>query len=469
MKPNNNRRSPLPISLIEKYEEMLKSGDVTICDPEVFEALIEYYETENKPAKLSEVLRIAIERFPYRANFHISQASHLLSIGAFKQSRAALDKAEVLAPEDWEVKFCSAEIHVVEGNRETAKALLNNIIEHNPEADLGMVYLLLGIIHQEEKHFEEMYEALKLSLKKDPKNDHTLHLFWLAVEVTRKHEESIVMHNWILDKEPYCALAWSNLGHAHSCLNHWEKAAEAFEYAYIIDKDFEFAYRDCATAFINFENYEKALRTLEEGKHCLVDDEEILTQKGICNLELGNFEAARIHLLDALSLSTASADLHFHLGRLHMQNQEWSKSLLYFKRAAQIDEENEEYPLCIAKIYQKLDDQPTALMYYRKACQINPDNLEIQFEYIEYLADEFGSPQALDYLATVKEKFPEDKINYFIIGLLMKVESKASVMSRLTQSLRENFNGHTILLEHFPKLKQDPEVCSLIESMRPVE
>lgn len=469
MKQHNNRPQSAIPAVVNQFEEMTKKGTVTFFNPETFETLIDHYEKENLPARLSEVLQLALERFPYQANFHLSHASHLLAIGAYAQAKEALGKAEALAPEDWEVHFRKAEITMVDGEPATALSLLKKIIDNQPEADLGMVYLLQGIIYQELQQFEKMFEALKQSLKRDPSNDHSLHLFWLAVEITRQHEESIKIHKWVLDQDPYAALAWSNLGHAYSCLSNWKEAAEAFEYAYIIDKEFEFAYRDCATAHMNYGNYEKALDCLLEGMPCLDRDEELLIQVGVCHLELQQFEEARINLLDALSINSNSADIHFHLGRLNMMQEEWEKALLYLKRAAQLDQDHAEYPLCIAKIYEAMKDFPAALSYYREACQVDPANIDMQFEFVGFLRDAFSKKQALDYLASIRPDFPTEKIDYFGVGLMLNMEAREKALSELSKVLQQDFRAHNILLDRFPELQKDPDVQFLIKSFRPID
>lgn len=469
MKPQKNRPQSAIPAIVSEYEQMAKNGDITIFDPDAFEALIAHYEKENLPAKLSEVIQLAVERFPYQANFHLSHASHLLAIGAYPQAKNALAQAEVLAPDNWEVNFRKAEILVVDRKADEALDLLHAIIHEQSEANLAMVYLLQGIIYQEKQDFKNMFVSLKKSLQDDPTNEHSLHLFWLAVEITRQHEESIVMHKWILDEDPYSALAWSNLGHAYSCLNQWKQAAEAFEYAFIIDKDFEFAYRDCATAHMNYGNYVKALDCLSEGTHCMERDEDLLSQLGLCHLELENFEAARVNLLDALSINPASAEVHFQLGRMKMMQEEWESALLYLKRAAEIDVDEAEYLVCIAKIYQALADFPAALSYYREACQVDHHNLEIQFEYISFLKDAFSEKQALDYLTDIREDFPGQKIDYYSIGLLLNTNAREAGLFKLSEVLRQNFGEHKVLLDKFPELAQDIDVQSLIKSFSPID
>ncbi len=454
--------------IVQHYELMIQSEVVPYLEQTQFEEIIEYYEKEQLFEEANRSIDLAIERFPYQVGFLLSKSSILLAQGKIEAAEKLIDQAAVFAPTEWEVGFRRAEIMAMRTQFHQAIALLDKLIDEHKEADFGMLYLLKGMVYQELADFRSMFNSLKLSLEADPTNETALHLFWLSVEICQEHEESIEFHLWLIDQEPYSALAWSNLGHAYSCLKIWSKAAEAFEYAYIIDKEFEFAYRDCAIALTNMKEYKRALDCLDESAQYFSPDKEVLEQIGICHIELGNFEEARIALLDGLSLDANSNQLHFLLGRLHLRQGNFHKALMYLKRSLQFNDPSFEYYRELARVYAMISEPEQADYYYEEACVYAPDNLDLHLEFADFKGKNFGEKEALNYLKSVKNNFPDSAITYCAIGIMLNLKSRKKGLSILANALNKDFKEHTTLLKYFPKLEEDEEVNAIIASYRPL-
>jgi len=454
--------------IVQRYELMLQSNVVPFLEQIEFEDIIDYYEQQQLFDEANKSIDLAIERFPYQVGFLLSKSSILLAQGKIEEAEKLIDRAEIFAPKEWEIGFRRAEVMAMRAQFNEALSLLDQLIDEHKEADFGMLYLLKGMVYQELANFRKMFNSLKLSLEADPTNETALHLFWLSVEICHEHEESIEFHLWLIDQEPYSALAWSNLGHAYSCTKNWPKAAEAFEYAYIIDKEFEFAYRDCAIALVNMKEYQRALECLDEAAQYFNPDREVLEQIGICHLELGNYEESRIALLDGLSLDANSNQLHFILGKLHNRQGNFHKSLMYLKRALQFEDPKSEYFQELARVYVMISEPDQADHYYDEACVHAPDNLDLHLEYADFKGKFFGEKEALNFLKSVKNNFPDSAITYCAIGIMLNLKSRKKGLSILATALNKDFKEHTTLLKYFPKLEQDEEVNAIIASYRPL-
>ena len=467
---NHRKRQAINMvpDIVQRYELHLRRAEVPFLEQTEFEEIIEYYEKEQLFEEANSSINLAIERFPYQVGFLLSKSSILLAQGKIEDAIKLIDRAEILAPTEWEVGFRRAEVMAMRAQFHQSITLLDRLIDEHKEADFGMLYLLKGMVYQELADFRSMFSSLKLSLEADPSNDTALHLFWLSVEICQEHEESIEFHLWLIDQEPYSALAWSNLGHAYSCLKIWPKAAEAFEYAYIIDKEFEYAYRDCAIALTNMKEYKRALECLEECGQYFRPDKEVLEQTGICNIELGNYDEARIALLDGLSLDANSNQLHFLLGRLHLRQGNFHKSLMYLKRALQFDEPSYEYFQELARVYAMILEPEQADFYYEEACVFAPDNLDLHLEFADFKGKNFGENEALNYLKSVKSNFPDSAITYCSIGIMLNLKSRKKGLSNLANALNKDFSEHTTLFKYFPKLEEDEEVNAIIASYKPL-
>ena len=58
----------------------------------------------------------------------------------------------------------------------------------------------------------------------------------------QKHHEAIDYLEDYINNEPYCEIAWHQLGRQYYIIDKYEDALKAFDYAIVIDEDFIGAY-----------------------------------------------------------------------------------------------------------------------------------------------------------------------------------------------------------------------------------
>ena len=86
--------------------------------------------------------------------------------------------------------------------------------------------------------------------------------FW--TDFTGRNEESIKLHQTIIEENPFSELAWFNLAAAFQGLKLYEKAIDAYQYAVAIDEKFDYAYRNMGDAFLRLRKYKEAIEVLEK-------------------------------------------------------------------------------------------------------------------------------------------------------------------------------------------------------------
>src|SRR5690606_12420665 len=126
------------------------------------------------------------------------------------------------------------------------------------------IYLSKALIYESIKQYQSMFGALKKSVFSNPENAEALERVWFCVEMTQEHDESIRFHKKFINNNTYSYIAWYNLGYAFSAKGNYKHARDAFEYAFIINDKFEFAYRECAECCIKLKKYKQALRCYDE-------------------------------------------------------------------------------------------------------------------------------------------------------------------------------------------------------------
>ncbi|MEB3059476.1 hypothetical protein, partial [Parvimonas sp. D9] len=83
-----------------------------------------------------------------------------------------------------------------------------------------------------------VFDCLKLILEEDPSNEEALYKICFWTDFTGRNEESIRLHQQIIEEQPFSELAWFNLAAAYQGLKLYEKAIDAYQYAVAIDEKF---------------------------------------------------------------------------------------------------------------------------------------------------------------------------------------------------------------------------------------
>ncbi|MFM9469874.1 hypothetical protein ACKI1K_45080, partial [Streptomyces scabiei] len=87
----------------------------------------------------------------------------------------------------------------------------------------------LADVYDDYEQFEKVFDCLKMILEEDPNNDEALYKICFWADFTGRYEESIKLHQKIIDEYPYNEIAWFNLGAAFQGLKLYEKALDAYE------------------------------------------------------------------------------------------------------------------------------------------------------------------------------------------------------------------------------------------------
>ena len=70
----------------------------------------------------------------------------------------------------------------------------------------------LADVYDDYEEFDKVFDCLKLILEQDPNNEEAFYKICFWTDFTGRNEESIRLHQKIIDEFPYNELAWFNLG-----------------------------------------------------------------------------------------------------------------------------------------------------------------------------------------------------------------------------------------------------------------
>ena len=462
---NYNKQHTLN-DLIFEYEAMSQKGTVVFYEETVFSLIIDYYKSESSIDLALEAVDIGLSQHLYSTILYCRKAE-LLALQ--KQEDAALNAiqhAEVLSPSDYEVKLIKAEVLGLFGEHANALSIINELkiaCHVEQKKQLGDIFFSEGIIYERMQQYDSTYLAWRQTLQFNPTHPEALDRIWGSIEMSRKFDESIQLYTQIIDQDPYSDKAWYNLGHAHTYYGNYEAAIEAYEYAFIINKEFEWAYKHCADLCMEIKNYAKALDCYQEVLTYILPDGELLFKVGQCYQFLGQVEFAQEFYKNSLKLDDINDEAYFHLGECAASLKKWRQAIRFYQKAIKIEDSREEYFAAIGEAYAQLNDNEKAAQYLELAIELAPEQAIYWIKFATFLMQEDAYEEVLDLLDEANENAVGAELLYCKSACLFKMNESTVAIDVLAEALKEDFKMHPILFNYLPELATDRKINAVLD------
>jgi len=201
--------------LLKQYQNFKIGRKFDFIEEESFERIIDYYdENDNLPLAL-EAANFAVEQYPYSSSLFIKKADILIASQKYIDALDTLQKAEVLDSNDINLYILKTDAYLALDSQEKAASLLEEaIIVFQGEEKIELLFELADV-YDDYEEFDKVFNCLKLILEQDPVNEEALYKICFWTDYTGRNEESIKLHQKIIDDYPYTQLAWFNLGAAY--------------------------------------------------------------------------------------------------------------------------------------------------------------------------------------------------------------------------------------------------------------
>ena len=401
---------------ITRYESMLRSNDVKFFDSDEFESIIHHYLENGKIAKAKKAISLGLSQHPSSVNLKLLQVEVLVFEDRLEKADNLLAQLHAIEPENEEIYIQKANILSKQNEHKKAIELLNMALQYtNDPAD---VYSLIGMEYLFMDDFENAKTNFMRCLEADDQDYSALYNVIYCFDFLEQHEEAIDYLNMFLDKNPYCEVAWHQVGKQYFDLKDYEKALAAFDFAIISDEYFIGAYLEKGKVLEKLNRNNEAIEnyriTLE------LDDPTsfALLRIGKCFEKLGNDDLALQHYTKTVHEDPLLDKGWIAITDFYMRKRNYQKALYYINKAINIDSENVLYWKRYAKINNKLAFFEEAERGYRKAIELGNYELETwnnRSDILRFL----GEPKAaIQNLHQAVEFYPENaEIQYRLAGL----------------------------------------------------
>ncbi len=460
---NRTKRDINILNIVSDFETKFTTGQIGYLTEKKFIRVIEYYEEEKLFSKALEVCNLALGQYSFRAEFYILKAKILLQINKPKKALKVIRSAEKISPSELEIQLLKIKALSILNEFTKVETLINDLKSGAVRTNLPEILSAEASYYEIRKEYDLMYLALAKALLINVDDEYLYERVMLSVELSKNYIQCIDLHLKIIDIRPYSYMAWYNLGHAYSFEGEYEQAIDAFEYSFIINKDFENGYLDCADLCIQIKKYDKALGVLSEALEIVDNECETLLLMAFCQIQLANLSDAKYNLFKAIKLDPYNDEVYFNLGVCYSKENQWQNAIDAFHKAITLEDSTEDYYLHLGLSYYELGSFKKAGQYLRKAASKAPENSAYWSEYTKFLIKQGEIQQATDVLDEAEEYTFGADLLFCRSLILLREGKKAQAFELLSEALVEGFHFHTILFDIDPELMLDSEICAIIK------
>ncbi len=450
---------------ILKFESMLKTNDVYFFDAVEFETIIEHYLNIAKHSLAKKAVQLGLEQHPTSIQLKLMKVEILIFENELEEATKMLRAIEAVEPYNDEVFIQKALILSKKKKHVEAIVVLKESLDFIEDpADiwsmLGMEYLYLDDFENARLNFEKCVED-------DYEDYSSLYNIVYCFDMQDKHVEAIQFLKKYVDKNPYCEIAWHQLGKQYAELGMHKEALTSFDYSVLIDESFIGGYLEKAKTLEELNNYEEAINnyliTLE------LDDPTAFAyiRIGKCYEKLENMHTAIHFYKKAVHEDPLLDKAWMLLANAYYNDGNFQKALYYVNKAIEIDEINELYWKRSGDINLKLNFYEEAVKSFYTSIELGEQGLDVYTALADILLFLGDFEDGLKIVIKAKKIYKEAaEVEYRLCGLFMILDKEGYSLTHLKNALAIDYKHHSIIKELYPSVYENKQIQKILLSYK---
>ena len=453
---------------LTKFESMLKTNNVLFFDSNEFENIIHHYLENGKVSLAKKAIKLGLQQHPTSTNLRLFKIEILVIANKFEDANELLDELYILEPNNDEIYIQKANVlSKQDKHQEAINALLIALdLSDSPEGEndlfglIGMEYLFL-------EQFENALTYFKKCIDTDITDYAALHNVIYCFDFLDKNLEAIDFLNSYLDKNPYCEVAWHQLGRQYFGIKDYKKANTAFDFAIISDDTFVGAYLEKGKVLEKQKLFEEAIENYKITLALEDPTSFALLRIGYCYEKINENDLAVQFFQRTVEEDPLLDKGWIAITKFYNKQKNYQKALYFINKAINIDSNNVVYWKLYAKINQRLNFLEEAERGYKRALELGNYEIDtwlnrsdILIKLGEYEASVYNLLQAIEF-------YPESaEIEFRLGGLYFKILEVDKGRYHLKNGLRINYDYNFIIEELFPSLSKRPMIMEIISTSK---
>lgn len=453
---------------LTRFESMLKTNNILFFDSNDFENIIHHYLENGKVALSKRAIKLGLEQHPSSINLRLFQVEMLVIENKFKEADELLDRLHNLEPTNEEIFIQKANVLSKQDKHQQAIDTLLIAIEMSstPEDDADL-FALVGMEYLFLDQYESAIVYFKKCLETDTSDYSALHNIVYCYDFLNQHTEAIDYLNLFLDVNPYCEVAWHQLGRQYFTIKDYDKANSAFDFAIISDDTFVGAYIEKGKVLEKLKNYAEALENYKITLALEDPTSFALLRIGHCYAKLDEDDLAVQFFKKTIDEDPLLDKGWIAITKFYIKRLNYQKALYYINKAVIIDGDNVVYWKMYATINKRLNFLEEAERGYKQALELGNFELDTWLNRSDVLTTLGEHDAAIFNLLQASEFYPENaEVEYRLSGLYFTVHQYEEGRFHLKNATRLNIDYNFIIAEIFPLLTDKPMIKAIISEAK---
>ncbi len=444
----SNERPNQPIT---KFESMLKTDDIYFFDAEDFEDIIHHYLNNGKISLAKKGIKIGLQQHPDATELKLLQVEVLVFENELAKAEQMLDELELIDATNDEIFIQRANILSKQDNHQGAinmlqKALLLSDNSFDVHSLMGMEYLFMDDFKLAKDNFIKCLEF-------DEQDYSSLYNVVYCFEFLEDHEGAIYFLNDYLERNPYCEVAWHQLGKLYHAEKLYAEALAAFEFAIISDDVFLGAYFEKGKVLEKLGRLEEAIESYDTTIKIEDPTSHAFLRMGRCYEKLGNDEMAKYYFKQTVREDPLLDKGWLAITNFYYRKKQYSEALHNINRALNIDGENPLYWKKCAEINYGLSQYDQADYAYKQAVELGNYELDTWKKWAAVVFKLGDVHSGLEIVKQGLEFHPNNAhLHYTLVGFYLTAQDTINARICLLDALKVDKKRKKLYLleKHFP-------------------
>ncbi|MCB4797508.1 tetratricopeptide repeat protein [Neotamlana laminarinivorans] len=460
MKFSSEDNNNLPLT---KFELMLKTNHVLFFDSEEFENIIHHYLNQGKIALAKKAIKLSLDQHPSSVNLKLFKVEVMVFEDKLDEADDMLNELHLLDPNNEEIYIQKANIFSKRDDHLQAINVLKKAI--NLTDDAVDLYSLIGMEYLFLDEYEDAKTYFMKCIEEDQTDFSSLYNIIYCFEFLNQHEDAISYLNIFLDSNPYCEVAWHQLGKQYLVLKDYKKALAAFDFAIISDDTFVGAYLERGKVLEKLKRYQDAIESYTITLSLDDPSAFALLRIGNCYEKLKKNDLALQFYTKVTREDPSLEKGWIALTRFFYKKKDYNKALSYIKSAIHINSENATVWKLYSQINQRLKFYEEAEKGFKKTLELGNYELNTWLSRGDLLI-KLGEPEAAIYnFEQAVDFYPDNaELDYRLAGLYFSLNENNKGVFHLKNGLKHNEDYAFIIEELFPEVANKILVKNILKT-----
>ncbi len=416
----------------EVFQELIKSNPE---QKNYRNNLTRFYLQEGQTDKAEAEIRAIAEDNPDDENAKLNIVRFIRSVAGNEIAKAELNKMIILEPENYTYQFALSEIALLEKDTESAKSILQFVIEKAglDEDGLNSRNKLAEILLREGKR-ENVTILLEEVILADNRNVNALMLRSAMRLEAGEVENAVTDLRSALREQPDSAKATLLLARAHEMNGAVELAEDRFDAAFKMANGSVVAGLQYAQFLTRRANYDRAADILER----------------------------------ALKRAPQSQQLLTGLAQIRLMQKDWKAAEEIASKLRGLDKDNVISDQILGRSYAGQKDFDKSMEAFGKAYENTPSGVNSLVALIRLQIGQGKIEEAKSFLKEITDATPENYPARLLFGQLHELtgdkELAIAEFKKVIEDSPKNQSGHYVLFTHYVKEKKFEEAQSVLDN-----